>query len=89
MTMREVRLFGALQEFGETSAARLRFDVPDGITARELREYLAKELGSLRGDRAKGLVLDSAIADEKRVLNDADLVPSSGELSLLPPVCGG
>lgn len=89
MTMREVRLFGALREYGQDGAARFTLNVPDGITAGGLRELLAKELGSSMGDRAKGLVLDSAIADERRILSDTDLIPSSGELSLLPPVCGG
>lgn len=79
------RFFGAMREFG----TGLDMEVPAGITVRELKDRLAKELGDTRAAFRPGILAQSAIGDERAVLADSDTIKQSGELAVLPPVCGG
>ncbi|OFZ21253.1 MAG: hypothetical protein A2X94_07285 [Bdellovibrionales bacterium GWB1_55_8] len=87
-TMREFRLFGALREYGSPDSM-ISIEIPAAISIAELRTHLASVIGAQKGDHARSLVLDSAIADERRLLTDQDTLPETGTFSLLPPVCGG
>ena len=80
----EVRLFGAFRQFG--SAPTLRVTVRRGATVADLRAGVAELLA---GDNAHALLLASAFATDDRMLDDAEVLPASDELAVLPPVCGG
>jgi molybdopterin converting factor small subunit len=80
----DVRLFGAFRQFG--SAPTLRVSVPDGGTVADLRAAVA---ASLPSGNAHSLLRASAFATDDRMLDDADVLPASDELAVLPPVCGG
>ena len=74
-----VKLFGTFR--GICEADRLTLDVETGVSAREVKELIASKIGA-RLDA-------SALAYGTRILSGIDVIAVSGEVSLLPPVCGG
>ena len=79
---RRVELYGRLRDAGLGDAVEL--EVGPKTTAAELLRELARRFGA-----ANGLLEGSALATESEVLNASALVPASGVLAVLPPVCGG
>jgi hypothetical protein len=85
-----VRLLGAFRKY---EANELTLELPRGTRVATLRRRLADALRLRCPTFADEALLDvSVLADEHRVLEDADLLDASpGRLSLavLPPVWGG
>lgn len=80
-----VRLFGAFREYGDS----LTLSVPAGVTVREVRPLVVRELDKLRpGRSAAGLVGSAAVGSRSEILTEDGVVPTD-EIALLPPVCGG
>lgn len=79
-----IRLFGAFRqsELGD----RLNVRIPADADVAELRRATDDHLR--RWPDARALLASSAFASESAVLADDEPVPD-GELSILPPVCGG
>lgn len=79
-----IRLFGAFRrpEFGD----RLSISIPQDADVAELRRATGEHLAEW--PNARSLLASSAFASDSEVLTDRDPVPD-GELSILPPVCGG
>lgn len=84
-----VRLFGAFRDLPVPDGA-LRVALPRGATVAELREAIAGELARAVPERdATTLVRRSAIGNEREILAETARLETSGEVALLPPVCGG
>lgn len=79
---RRVDLYGRLRGAGLGDSVDL--EVGSTTTAQEVLFELARRFGA-----AKGLLQGSALATESEVLPATSLVPPSGALAVLPPVCGG
>lgn len=78
----DVRLFGAFRQYGREATVRVR--VREGACVRDVRAALGAHLGA----NADALMDASVFATNERMLRDDESVPA-GELSVLPPVCGG
>jgi len=78
-----VRLFGAFRQGNPESS--LTVEIPAGGRVTDLRQAMDSALPS---DNARSLLKASAFATDSAVLDDNDVVPD-GEISILPPVCGG
>lgn len=78
-----VRLFGAFRQGNPDSA--LSVEIPQGGRVADLRRAMES---ALPNDNARSLLKASAFATDSAVLDDDDVVPE-GEISILPPVCGG
>lgn len=79
------RFFGAMRAFGDGRLLR----VPAGSTVAQVKELLAQQLSAEFANFQNGLLAQSAIGDARAVLGERDAIPLSGELAVLPPVCGG
>jgi molybdopterin converting factor small subunit len=89
-----VKLFGVLRSY----APELTFELPRGTAVSALRGRIAealrgrlRELGS-EAPLAQSVLAQSVLADEHRILGDADVVDGprgTVSLAVLPPVCGG
>ena len=79
MTLR-VELYGFL---GEALGRQARLDFARRPRAREVLQALADRSGEA------ALLKGAVLATEEEVLGGEDLVPLSGRLAALPPVCGG
>lgn len=80
-----IQLFGAFRQFGDTGEVTLA--VPEQACIADVRE--AMRLHYAGNDKALALLRASAFADDERVLDDAEAVPTRSALAVLPPVCGG
>jgi molybdopterin synthase sulfur carrier subunit len=78
-----VRLFGAFRQGNPESS--LTVEIPEGGRVTDLRQAMDS---ALPNDNARSLLKASAFATDSAVLDDNDVVPN-GEISILPPVCGG
>lgn len=79
-----IHLFGAFRQPG--LGDRLEVVVPLDADIAELRRATGERLDPWPNARA--LLESSAFATDTAVLADTDPVPD-GEISILPPVCGG
>ena len=79
-----IHLFGAFRQPG--LGDRLEIAVPVDADIAELRRATGEYLGPWPNARA--LLESSAFATDTAVLSEQDPVPD-GEMSILPPVCGG
>jgi hypothetical protein len=79
---RKIYLYGRLRDAGLGDFVSL--DLPPGATARRALAALKGLLG-----RRGALLTGCALATDEAVLSPSDLVPKSGALAALPPVCGG
>ncbi|MBN8531483.1 MAG: hypothetical protein J0L97_06440 [Alphaproteobacteria bacterium] len=83
-----IDLFGAFRAY--SAGAPLNLNVPPGITVSEVKKRIGEALLSRHsGFDRHSLVAESALADEKQVLAEDDVVTRDVSLALLPPVCGG
>jgi molybdopterin synthase sulfur carrier subunit len=78
-----VKLFGAFRQGNPDST--LTVDIPEGARVADLRQAMESALPS---DNARSLLKASAFATDSAVLDDSEVVPD-GDISILPPVCGG
>jgi len=76
---RKIELYGRLRDAGLGSS--LVLDLPAHTSAREALSALKPSFGPL----LTGCVL----ASDDAVLSPNDVLPRTGRLALLPPVCGG
>jgi molybdopterin converting factor small subunit len=79
---RRVELYGRLRDSGHGD--HVMIELSPNATARQALEALKKALGR-RGALVKGCCL----ATEGDVLLPDDIIPKTGRLAALPPVCGG
>lgn len=83
------QLFGALRKY-ESSVNPLVVHVQTPQAVPAIKDILKHELsGRFSNLFDESLLAASVIADQDRVLNGNELVTSSCELLVLPPVCGG
>jgi molybdopterin converting factor small subunit len=87
-----IRLFGAFRDCSQESVFPIA--VKGHETARDLKILLGQQLvqklavGSKLSFDIEALVAKSVLATDDRILEEGEIV-SNGELSILPPVCGG
>lgn len=79
---RSIELFGRLRDAG--LGERVSVSLPERATARQALDALKRALG-----RRAALLSGCALATGDEVLAPSDVVPASGRLAALPPVCGG
>lgn len=79
---RRVELYGRLRDAG--LGASVTLDLPPRATARLALAALKSALGR-RGAQIDGC----ALASDTSILALNDVLPASGRLAALPPVCGG
>lgn len=85
----KVRLFGAFRKY-EKDQSLISLEVPEASSVEQLKTFIASHFSEKFKDFSDDqLIKDSAIADEKRVLDANDIVKSACTLAILPPVCGG
>jgi molybdopterin converting factor small subunit len=86
----QVRLFGAFRASGSDE---LTFVVPRGTEVRAVRRRVGEALRARHpGFADDALLAVSALADERRVLDDGEPLGDLADrvcLAILPPVCGG
>ena len=82
-----IKLFGA---FRKHHAGMLTLSVVEGTSARQVKDLIGKQLRQLIPTfQDDELIEKSALATHQRVLGECDLLSESGDLAILPPVCGG
>lgn len=80
-----VRLFGAFRSIGLGRV--ITVTLPEGrMDTGVLRAALRERMPD---DAARSWLASSAIATDRRVLQEGEALPADAELSILPPVCGG
>jgi hypothetical protein len=79
---RRVELYGRLRDAGLGDYVVIA--LPPRATARQALAALKTSLG-----RRGSLLTGCALATGEDVLGPSDVVPESGRLAALPPVCGG
>lgn len=82
-----IQLFGALRE--ADADGYIDLDVPDASNIASVRERLVQHLGEHAPHVSASVVQRSAFANCSEILRDQDVVPSDGQLAILPPVSGG
>lgn len=82
-----ISLFGAFRASGADFVA---LNVQMGATVADIKSALAVQmaLDFPHFDSASALQ-NAVLADEMRVLNNDEVISSSKNLAVLPPVCGG
>lgn len=83
----ELDLFGTFRDFETVS--RIVVEIADGARVSELRTAVQVYGEQHWPGFHCGLLSRSAFASEAAILRDGESVPSSGRMSLLPPVSGG
>lgn len=78
-----IRPFGAFRRYGDQPVT---VSVPADASVAELRAAYAD---TLPDDDARSLLASSVLATDDTLLRDADPLPGTAELSVLPPVSGG
>jgi molybdopterin converting factor small subunit len=79
---RKIELYGRLRDAGLGDAVSVA--LPPRATARQALSALRSALG-----RRGALLAGCALATDDEILAASDLLPKSGRLAALPPVCGG
>ncbi len=89
MMMRtKIKLFGAFRQYG--NGQNIELDLPQNISLTQLRQAFIRRLLEIDPTfHQQELVSISAFADENGILHEENPVSVLGELSILPPVCGG
>ena len=85
----QIRLFGAFRNLSKEPLITISL-LGESCRVTELKAALGEFLlNSSAGFDVRALLLVSAIADEKRVLPEGDLILDGMRLAVLPPVNGG
>ena len=79
---RKVSLYGRLRDAGRGD--HVQVSLPSKATAKDALRALALALG-----KNASLLTGCVIATDETVLSSSDLLPKTGALAALPPVCGG
>jgi len=80
-----IQLFGGFRQHSERP--ELAVEVPPSATVAALKSAVAETFAD--NPAAQDLLNASAIATDRRVLDENERVPDDEPLALLPPVCGG
>jgi len=81
-----IEFYGSLREASKGN--KIQVDLPEGTFVKVAKEAIFNELESI-GFLKSSLVMDSALASDKEILQDDIKLTHGGTYSLLPPVCGG
>ena len=88
MIQLKIKLFGAFRKYGNGEAIPLELSEPISIS--ELKNALSQKLQELHsGFDQSELLNESVFADDTAILMQDTVIEKSGEVSVLPPVCGG
>ena len=79
---RRIELYGRLRDAG--LGDHVAVVLPPRATARQALAALKHALG-----RRGALLTGCALATDDSVLSSAEILPASGRIAALPPVCGG
>ena len=84
-----INLFGAFRDLQSGPSFRFHTYLP--ISVSDLKKNLVHEFASLAPSKVdiSALLQVSAVATEKKVLTDHEIISEKVTLALLPPVCGG
>lgn len=85
----EFQFFGGMRPYAlHGEEAKLSFKEP--LCVNEIKVILGKKLSSKFGSIfSQQFLSECAFANEKKVLNQNDLINVSSVIAILPPVCGG
>lgn len=84
----EITLFGSFRKFDNGTPVIL--NLPQGTNLNTIRNGLLAELTKRYPDfNQQSLIDESALADEKQILDDSYIINQDVRLAILPPVCGG
>ena len=75
----KIKFFGAFRQYGES--IDLPVELPS--TVADVKDALQSKLDD------GALVSDSVLANDNRILRDADIIADESCLSILPPISGG
>lgn len=76
-----IQYFGAFRQFGK----EITFNIDESVSSLDVKAMLITHLG----DEHKFLVEDSALANDREILDQDAIFSNDMILSILPPVCGG
>ena len=79
---RTIHLYGRLRDAGLGDSVKI--ELPPRATAGQALAALRKSLG-----RRAAVLAGCALATEDAVLAPSEILPQTGSLAALPPVCGG
>jgi hypothetical protein len=79
---RRIELYGRLRDAG--LGDHVAVALPPRATARQALAALKHALGN-----SGALLTGCALATDEAVLSSSEIIPASGRLAALPPVCGG
>ena len=83
-----VKLFGCLRKYSPTGSLTLK--ALSGETVAQIKKRLLTVLTEMKPDFDDHEIIEvSALAHIQKVLTDDQEIVCSGELAVLPPVCGG
>ena len=79
---RKINFYGRLRDAGHGD--HISLDLPSVATAKDVLAAVQSVLG-----RRSALLTGCVIATDDSVLHPSDVVPKTGVIAVLPPVCGG
>lgn len=83
-----IKLFGCLRKYDSNGSLTLK--ALSGETVAQIKKRLLTLLTEIHPDFDDHEIIEvSALAHAQKVLTDDQVIISSGELAILPPVCGG
>lgn len=84
----QIQLFGCLRKYN--AAESLTLKAISGETVLQIKKRLLTLLAELNPDFNNHEIIDvSALAHTQKILADDQRILTSGDLAVLPPVCGG
>ena len=84
----KIKFFGKSKELSPSGNMILNFD--SNILVSDLRRVLIEKIAeTYEYEKVRMLINDCAFGNSERVLQNDDLISTSENLVLLPPVCGG
>jgi molybdopterin synthase sulfur carrier subunit len=86
--MLKIKFFGVLRKFGD-ERGYYETSTRENMSVDALKTQLKSELSQKFSKFDTALIDESALASESEVLTLQSLIPTQGEIALLPPVCGG
>jgi molybdopterin converting factor small subunit len=84
----QIKLFGAFRKYSDQGEITVATET--ALTLGQVKSELLERLSANRtSEEIKNLLSQSAIATDRRVLEESELVLPGMNLAILPPVCGG
>lgn len=85
---KKIKFFGVLRKFGD-ELGFYETAIHANTSVEALKAQLKSELSQKFSKFDTALIDESALASESEVLMPESMIPTQGEIALLPPVCGG